>query len=68
MTTTSRTTAQRRGTEVGEAEGELNLVAWAGYVEDGSTDPNVDWVTAFEKETGCKVNVKTAAPRTRWSS
>ena len=46
-------------TEVGEGEGELNLVAWAGYTEDGSTDPDVDWVTGFEKETGCQVNVKT---------
>ena len=51
---------RRRGTltELGEGEGEVNLVAWAGYVEDGSTDPKVDWVTDFEKETGCKVNVK----------
>ena len=45
-------------TEVGEGEGEVNLIAWAGYVEDGSTDPAVDWVSDFEKETGCKVNVK----------
>ncbi len=45
-------------TEIGKGEGEVNLVAWAGYVEDGSTDPDVDWVTDFEKETGCKVNVK----------
>jgi putative spermidine/putrescine transport system substrate-binding protein len=45
-------------TELGKGEGEVNLVAWAGYVEDGSTDPDVDWVTDFEKETGCKVNVK----------
>ncbi len=45
-------------TELGEGEGEVNLVAWAGYVEDGSTDPAVDWVSDFEKETGCKVNVK----------
>jgi len=45
-------------TELGAAEGEVNLVAWAGYVEDGSTDPKVDWVTDFEKETGCQVNVK----------
>jgi putative spermidine/putrescine transport system substrate-binding protein len=43
---------------VGEGEGEVDLIAWAGYVEDGSTDPKVDWVTPFEKETGCKVNVK----------
>ena len=45
-------------TELGEGEGEVNLIAWAGYVEDGSTDPDVDWVTDFEKETGCQVNVK----------
>ena len=24
-----------------------------GYAEDGSTDKNFDWVTPFEKETGC---------------
>jgi putative spermidine/putrescine transport system substrate-binding protein len=47
-------------TELGEPEGEVNIVAWAGYVEDGSTDPAVDWVTPFEEETGCQVNVKTA--------
>src|SRR5687768_6016190 len=45
-------------TELGKGEGEVNLVAWAGYVEDGSTDPKVDWVTPFEQQTGCQVNVK----------
>ena len=45
-------------TKLGKGEGEVNLIAWAGYVEDGSTDPAVDWVTDFEKETGCNVNVK----------
>jgi putative spermidine/putrescine transport system substrate-binding protein len=44
--------------KVGKGEGEVNLIAWAGYVEDGSTDPAVDWVTDFEKETGCQVSVK----------
>ena len=44
--------------ELGDGEGEVNLVAWAGYTEDGTTDPEVDWVTPFEEETGCKVNVK----------
>jgi putative spermidine/putrescine transport system substrate-binding protein len=47
-------------TEVGEGEGELNLICWAGYCEDGSADPKVDWVTDFEKETGCQVNAKVA--------
>ena len=41
-------------------EGELNIVAWPGYVERGESDKNYDWVTGFEKDTGCKVNVKTA--------
>ncbi|MBA3287575.1 MAG: extracellular solute-binding protein, partial [Acidimicrobiia bacterium] len=45
-------------TELGEGEGEVNLIAWAGYVEDGSTDPAVDWVTPFEEQTGCAVNVR----------
>jgi putative spermidine/putrescine transport system substrate-binding protein len=43
---------------LGAGEGAVNIVGWAGYVENGSTDPNVDWVTGFEKETGCKVNFK----------
>jgi putative spermidine/putrescine transport system substrate-binding protein len=44
---------------VGDGEGTVNILAWPGYVEDGSTDPAVDWVTDFETETGCQVNVKT---------
>ncbi len=47
-------------TEVGEGEGQVNIVAWAGYIERGETDKAFDWVTKFEEETGCKVNVKTA--------
>jgi putative spermidine/putrescine transport system substrate-binding protein len=46
---------------VGEGEGQVDIVAWAGYIERGETDKNFDWVTQFEKDTGCKVNVKTAA-------
>lgn len=47
-------------TELGKGEGEVNIVAWPGYIERGETDKGYDWVTAFEKESGCKVNVKTA--------
>jgi len=43
-------------TSLGAGEGAVNIVSWAGYVEDGSTDPAVDWVTGFEEETGCQVN------------
>ncbi|MEP7314688.1 MAG: ABC transporter substrate-binding protein [Pseudomonadota bacterium] len=41
-------------------EGQVDIVAWPGYIEKGETDKNYDWVTQFEKDSGCKVNVKTA--------
>lgn len=47
-------------TAVGKGEGQVDIVAWAGYIERGDTDKAYDWVTDFEKKTGCKVNVKTA--------
>lgn len=46
-------------TELGETEGQVSLLAWPGYVEDGTNDPAVDWVTPFEEETGCEVTSKT---------
>ena len=39
---------------IGEPEGQVNLINWAGYVEK-------DWVRPFEQETGCKVNSKVGA-------
>jgi putative spermidine/putrescine transport system substrate-binding protein len=42
-------------------EGEVDIVDWAGYVERGANDPKYDWVTGFEKATGCMVKVKDAA-------
>ena len=44
--------------KLGKSEGEVNVLAWPGYAEDGSTDPQVDWVTPFEEQSGCQVNVK----------
>src|SRR6476619_3726269 len=44
---------------VGAGEGALKLIAWNGYVESGATK-GFDWVTPFEKNTGCKVTVKYA--------
>jgi putative spermidine/putrescine transport system substrate-binding protein len=49
------------GAAPAKGEGEVDIVAWPGYIERGANDPNYDWVTAFEKESGCKVNVKDAA-------
>jgi len=46
---------------IGEGEGQVDIIAWAGYIERGETDPAYDWVTSFEEETGCTVNVKVAA-------
>lgn len=45
---------------IGKGEGRVDIVAWPGYIERGETDKKFDWVTDFEKKTGCKVNVKTA--------
>jgi putative spermidine/putrescine transport system substrate-binding protein len=41
-------------------EGQLDIVAWPGYIERGQSDKAYDWVTQFEADTGCKVNVKVA--------
>ena len=58
---TTLSIAQEPLKAVGEGEGALSIVAWAGYIERGETDKAYDWVSQFEKDTGCKVTVKTAA-------
>lgn len=40
-------------TRIGKGEGTLNLIAWEGYAQP-------QWVTPFQKATGCKVNAKYA--------
>ena len=49
---------------VGVGEGQVDIVAWPGYIERGDIDKAYDWVTGFEQETGCKVTVKTAGTST----
>ena len=39
--------------KVGEPEGQLNLIAWPGYVAD-------PWKSDFEKETGCQIKLREA--------
>ncbi len=58
LTTTSF--AQQARKSIGKGEGKVDIVAWAGYIERGATDKKFDWVTDFEKKSGCKVSVKTA--------
>jgi putative spermidine/putrescine transport system substrate-binding protein len=53
--------AQEALQSLGAGEGEVSIIAWAGYIERGETDKAYDWVTGFEEKTGCKVSVKTAA-------
>jgi putative spermidine/putrescine transport system substrate-binding protein len=38
---------------IGKGEGQLNLIAWAGYLQP-------EWVKPFEQQTGCQVNAKYA--------
>ncbi len=57
---TGLASAQEMKKDIGEGEGQVDIVAWPGYIERGETDKNFDWVTDFEKSTGCKVNIKTA--------
>jgi len=45
-------------TKIGKGEGALSIIAWAGYAENGSNDPKVNWVAPFEKATGCTTTVK----------
>jgi putative spermidine/putrescine transport system substrate-binding protein len=49
----SSSTGGNEVTKVGAGEGALNLIAWPGYVAD-------PWQSDFEKETGCKINLKEA--------
>ena len=39
--------------KIGTGEGQLNLIAWEGYL-------NPIWVKPFEQQTGCQVNAKYA--------
>jgi spermidine/putrescine-binding protein len=54
--------------DIGRPEGRLVLVNWAGHVQDGSEDPDVDWVTSFEQETGCAIASVNAESRRELAS
>ena len=59
LTSTVSVFAQTPLKKLGKPEGQVDIVAWPGYIERGETDKAYDWVTDFEKKSGCKVNVKT---------
>jgi putative spermidine/putrescine transport system substrate-binding protein len=54
------TSAWAQVKSLGKGEGQVDIVAWPGYIERGATSKSFDWVTDFEAKTGCKVRVKTA--------
>ncbi|MCP2339663.1 extracellular solute-binding protein [Actinomadura rupiterrae] len=45
----------RMASALGKGEGSLNLVTMPGQMENGGSDPRVDWIGPFEERTGCKV-------------
>lgn len=45
---------------IGKSEGALKIITWQGYMERGEKNPEFDWISNFEKTTGCKVKVKYA--------
>jgi putative spermidine/putrescine transport system substrate-binding protein len=46
---------------IGPGEGQLDLIVWPGYAENGSNEPTYDWVNPFEAKTGCKVTSRLEA-------
>jgi putative spermidine/putrescine transport system substrate-binding protein len=56
----STNTPKSGPSSIGPGEGALNIIVWAGYAENGSTDPHVNWVTPFQQATGCVTNAKIA--------
>lgn len=55
---TTPSSSLKQATKLGANEKTVSILAWPGYVEDGSNDPMVNWVKPFEDETGCKVTSK----------
>ena len=54
-----RSTTSRPFDSIGDGEGQLKLIAWHGYTEDGTTEgyEEYDWVTPFEDDTAVRSNV-----------
>ena len=53
MTIMTAHAARTADQSLDKGEGRLDIIAWPGYIERGQTDKQYDWVTQFEKETGC---------------
>jgi hypothetical protein len=53
-------------TKVGPGEGEVDIVAWPGYIERGANDKNYDWVTDSRSRPAARSMPRPPAPPTRW--
>jgi putative spermidine/putrescine transport system substrate-binding protein len=63
---TAAATASRGSTASAvPARGVIRLVVPPGPVQNGNVDPKVDWVTPFERQTGCVVVLKNASTDTQ---
>ncbi|GII78181.1 spermidine/putrescine ABC transporter substrate-binding protein [Sphaerisporangium rufum] len=45
-------------TGLGRGEGTVTVLTYRGYAEYGGNDPAVNWITAFERKTGCRVSLR----------
>ena len=51
VTVISQPVAAQMATKLGVGEGQLNIVAWPGYIERGETVESFDWVSGFVEAT-----------------
>ena len=60
--------AQEMKKEIGPGEGQVDIVAWPGYIERGETDKDYDWVTGLRsQDPAARSTSRPPAPRTKWS-
>ena len=53
--------------KIGKGEGQVDIVAWAGYIERGATDKNFDWVTEFDRRpAAARSTSRRPARPTKW--
>lgn len=45
--------ASKMRQSLGKLEGQLNILAWPGYIERGQSDPNYDWPTPGRRTRSC---------------
>ncbi len=55
----SGSSSKSGGAKTSSTGGKVSILAWPGYAENGSTSKDVNWVTPFEQQSGCKTSVKT---------